>query len=92
MARRKRPSGPQVRYALTLRDQVGQPEASRISKATLEDPVSGRPIDAFAEVPDFQRPWHKPLVLTSLDGDDVSKLINALLDKAGRKGRRRNNR
>lgn len=92
MARRKRPSGKAIAYALKLRDQVGQAEASRISKATLEDPVSGRRINAFDTIPDPQRSWHKPLVLSSLDGDDVSKLINALLDKAGRKGRRRNNR
>lgn len=85
-------SGKQRSYALSLADRLGRAEASRISRRVLIDPVRFRPLDAFEEQRDIRRPWHKPLLLDSLSPSEATKLIDALLDEAGRSGRRRNNR
>lgn len=89
---RSKATGAQKEYARALAGQIGESEASRISRDVLQDPATGKGLDAFESVPDPARPWHQPQRLDSLHSDQVSKLINALLDKAGRAGRRRNNR
>lgn len=82
----------QIAYAKTLRDRIGDAKAREVSRKVLEDVLTGKPIDAFEERPDPLRPYHKKERLYSLTSDQGTKLINALLDVAGRTGRRRNNR
>jgi hypothetical protein len=82
----------QIAYAKRLRDVLGAAKAREISLKTLEDVTTGRRLDAFEEVPDGLRPWTRKERMYRLTSDEGSKLINALLEEAGRKGRRRNNR
>jgi hypothetical protein len=75
-----------VAYARALRDQVGERRASEISRKALAG------TDAFETIQDPIYTFHKKERLYWLTSDQGTLLINALLDEAGRKGRRKNNR
>jgi hypothetical protein len=75
-----------IAYARTLRAQVGERRATEISR----DVLAGT--DAFEEIRDPVYTFHKKERLYWLTSGQGSALINALLDEAGRTGRRRNNR
>jgi hypothetical protein len=83
---RRRMSTKAIAYAKLLRNQVGEAKASEISRRTL----AGK--DAFEEVQDPIYTFHKKERLYGLSSEQGTLLINALLDAAGRKGRRKNNR
>jgi hypothetical protein len=75
-----------IAYARVLRDQVGERRATEISRATLAG------LDAFEKAQDPIYTFHKKERLYGLTSEQGTLLINALLDEAGRKGRRKNNR
>lgn len=83
---RRRMTQKAIAYARVLRDQVGAAKASEISRRVL----AGQ--DAFEEFQDPIYTFHRRERLYRLTSDQGSLLINALLDEAGRHGRRKNNR
>lgn len=91
MNRKKRANQNQLNYAKKLIEQVGTDRARAIGEATLEDPHTGFGIDIFAPV-ESRYDWEKLTRLDRLSAHQASLLIDALLDAAGRKGRRKNNR
>lgn len=86
----RRASRKQINYIRVLASKLEPIEAERISRAALPD-VRGRGINVFERVGGGQH-WQKEEILDTLGSDDASKLLNALLDKVGRGGRRKNNR
>lgn len=89
--RPKKANGNQLGYLKKLIEQVGRERAQTIGIMTLQDPISGKGIDIFEPV-DSRYNWERQTRLDRLDSVQASKLIDALLDAAGRKGRRKNNR
>jgi hypothetical protein len=89
--RAKRLNGNQLTYIKKLIEQVGQERAQAIGKRVLEDPVGGFGIDILEPITG-RYDWERLTRLDRLDSHQASLLIDALLDVAGRKGRRKNNR
>lgn len=86
-----RANAKQIGYARALIAKVGEGKAREIGRRTLHDGL-GHPIDVFRPVVRAGAPWRKETVLDTLTRDECSRLIDALLDEAGRSGRRKNNR
>lgn len=91
MKRAKRLNGNQLNYIKQLIEEVGTDRAAAIGITTLTDPISGKGIDIFEPV-EGRYEWERLTRLDRLDSRQASDLINALLDSAGRRGRRKNNR
>jgi hypothetical protein len=85
MSRRKA-STKATAYAKALTQQVGETRARYIGRQVLGCDILEQ------KAPDANRLWHRVSKLDLMSADEATKLINALLDEAGRKGRRRNNR
>lgn len=84
-------NGNQKQYIKKLIEQVGKERAETIGRSTLEDPITGKGINIFQPV-DSRYEWQRETRLDRLNGYQASLLIDALLDAAGRGGRRKNNR
>lgn len=87
----KKANGNQLVYIKQLIEQVGRERAEAIGRSTLEDPVTGHGINIFDPV-ECRYDWQRETRLDRLNSYQASVLIDALLDAAGRDGRRKNNR
>lgn len=88
---KKRLNGNQLNYIKKLIEQVGRERAETIGRNTLTDPITGHGINIFDPITS-RYDWERLTRLDRLDSHQASLLIDALLDAAGRKGRRKNNR
>lgn len=80
-------SGAQRVYLNSLIEEVGRDAAREAGRRVLGG------ADIFRQTaPVPSQPWNREEAKDRLSGFDASRLINELLDIAGRSGRRKNNR
>lgn len=91
MSKQRKASRKQIDYIKTLEQQLPPGEAARISKATLKDP-RGLGVNVFLPLAIQPRSFSRERIVDHISGSEATDLINAMLDRVGRKGRRRNNR
>lgn len=87
----KKVNGNQLVFIKSLIEELGRERSMVIGLAALEDPRTGKGINIFDPVAG-RYDWQRETRLDHLNSYQASILIDALLDAAGRGGRRKNNR